>query len=151
MGTGFMDYARHMKVCDLVSLTTLSKSTIHSLMRIGTFPLSIPLLGRSKVWLFKDVETWMSDQIAARNLNNQYDYRFSYDEYRTALPKFISTVTIAEKFKIPRSSLYELMKTEGFPLSVELSLRRVAWVESEVVDWVMSRKPQDASHNISLI
>jgi prophage regulatory protein len=40
---------------------------------------------------------------------------------------------------LPVSSIYELMEDGVFPPSVPLSDRRVAWVESEVADWIDAR------------
>nr|WP_241902112.1 AlpA family phage regulatory protein [Vibrio breoganii] len=52
----------------------------------------------------------------------------------------LSTIQLASDYKLPRSSVYELMAKEGFPKQIELTERRVAWVESEVLDWIASRK-----------
>ncbi len=38
------------------------------------------------------------------------------------------------------STLYYLMNKGGFPLPVKLSLRSVAWRESEILDWIDSRE-----------
>ncbi|OOE77535.1 transcriptional regulator [Salinivibrio sp. ML198] len=38
-----------------------------------------------------------------------------------------------------RSTIYNLMKDGTFPKSVPLGGRAVAWVESEVEEWVMAR------------
>jgi prophage regulatory protein len=37
------------------------------------------------------------------------------------------------------STLYSAMELHGFPRPVKIGLRSVAWVESEVDDWVRSR------------
>ena len=38
-----------------------------------------------------------------------------------------------------RTSVYELIKTGGFPKQVQLGGRAVAWGESEVEDWIMAK------------
>jgi prophage regulatory protein len=37
------------------------------------------------------------------------------------------------------SSIYRLLATESFPAQIPLGARSVAWVESEVLDWMRSR------------
>jgi len=38
-----------------------------------------------------------------------------------------------------RSTIYKYIEEGIFPKSVSLGDRAVAWVESEIVDWIMSR------------
>lgn len=38
-----------------------------------------------------------------------------------------------------RSSIYKMMKRGEFPQNIQLSLRCVAWLESEVDGWVQGR------------
>ena len=41
---------------------------------------------------------------------------------------------------LPKSSINYLMKQNDFPQPVKLSKRTVAWKESEVFEWIESRK-----------
>ncbi|MEZ8076863.1 helix-turn-helix transcriptional regulator [Vibrio sp. FF112] len=40
---------------------------------------------------------------------------------------------------LSRAHMYKLMAGEKFPKSVSLGLRSVAWVESELQDWILER------------
>ena len=40
------------------------------------------------------------------------------------------------------SSIYALMQKNQFPKPVTLSIRRVAWVESDVEEWILTRITQ---------
>jgi prophage regulatory protein len=40
---------------------------------------------------------------------------------------------------LPPSSIYALMRDNAFPKPVALSANRVAWVESEIAEWMSSR------------
>jgi len=37
---------------------------------------------------------------------------------------------------LPRSTLYQMIRAEEFPKSVMIGKRSVAWVESEVTEWI---------------
>ena len=40
------------------------------------------------------------------------------------------------------SSIYALMQKNQFPNPVTLSIRRVAWVESDIEEWILNRITQ---------
>jgi prophage regulatory protein len=40
---------------------------------------------------------------------------------------------------LPKSSLYHLVQVDRFPKPVQLSGRRVGWVEAEIEAWLQSR------------
>lgn len=48
---------------------------------------------------------------------------------------------IEERTGLARSTIYRAMKDDGFPQPVRLGARAVAWVETEVEDW-LERKIQ---------
>jgi len=53
---------------------------------------------------------------------------------------------------LPRSTIYELMLNDEFPLQVRLARRTVGWVESEIEDWIDNRinaSRQDKSVTVS--
>lgn len=43
---------------------------------------------------------------------------------------------------LARSSVYRLVSSKEFPAPVSLGDRAVAWIESEIQDWVLSRIEQ---------
>jgi len=46
---------------------------------------------------------------------------------------------VVQRTGLPISSIYEMMDNDEFPHSVELSERRVAWVEAEIDAWIAAR------------
>ena len=46
---------------------------------------------------------------------------------------------VMEMTGLSRSYVYQLMAEGDFPQSVSLGARAVAWVESEVQDWILER------------
>lgn len=50
--------------------------------------------------------------------------------------RFIRVPEVLRKVGISRTTLYELIKKGSFPNKVKISLRSVAFVESEVDEWI---------------
>lgn len=55
------------------------------------------------------------------------------------LPRLIRRAEVQHLTGLSRSGIYDLMKLGKFPRPVELGAMSVAWVESEVHDWVGNR------------
>ena len=53
--------------------------------------------------------------------------------------RLIRRIEIQRRTGLSASSIYQLMGSGDFPQSVQLSERRVAWVEGEVNAWIESR------------
>ncbi|EKF9975152.1 AlpA family transcriptional regulator [Vibrio cholerae] len=53
--------------------------------------------------------------------------------------RFLKLKEVMEKTALSRSAIYRKMNDGEFPESVSLGERAVAWVESEVQDWVIDR------------
>lgn len=53
--------------------------------------------------------------------------------------KLISWKTVREKVPFGRTKVWELAKDGGFPKPVQISPRRVAWVEAEIDAWIAAR------------
>lgn len=54
----------------------------------------------------------------------------------TENPRLIGSKTVQLKTSLSAASIYALMKTGDFPQSLHVSIRRVAWIESEVDQWL---------------
>lgn len=50
--------------------------------------------------------------------------------------RFLKLKEVMEKTALSRSAIYRKMSEDAFPKSVNLGDRAVAWVESEVDDWM---------------
>ncbi|MDW1624963.1 AlpA family transcriptional regulator [Vibrio sp. Vb2704] len=53
--------------------------------------------------------------------------------------KLIRQKEVTEMTGVSRASVYKLMAVGRFPKSVSLGVRAVAWVESEVQEWILER------------
>ena len=56
--------------------------------------------------------------------------------------KFLKLKEVMEMTAMSRSNVYKMMSEGRFPQSVSLGSRAVAWVESEVQDWILERIAQ---------
>lgn len=54
-----------LRLPQVKSLTSLSKSTIYARIAEGTFPKQIPLGPRLVVWVESDIQNWISEQVSA--------------------------------------------------------------------------------------
>jgi len=54
-------------------------------------------------------------------------------------PRFLRLNQVVEKIGISRSTVYLYLKQGRFPEPVHLSERLVAWVESEIDNWMKER------------
>lgn len=55
------------------------------------------------------------------------------------MTKFMRLKEVMEMTAMSRSNVYKMMSEGRFPQSVSLGARAVAWVESEVQDWILER------------
>ncbi len=52
--------------------------------------------------------------------------------------RFLKLKEVMEKTALSRSAIYRKMSEDAFPKSVNLGNRAVAWIESEVDEWMES-------------
>lgn len=53
--------------------------------------------------------------------------------------RLIKLKEVIQKTSLGRSTIYEFMTKGTFPKQVSLGVKSVAWLESEVDDWIMDR------------
>ncbi len=53
--------------------------------------------------------------------------------------KFLHVKKVTELIGLNKASIYRLMHAGEFPRSIRVSQNRVAWLESEVLEWMESR------------
>ena len=53
--------------------------------------------------------------------------------------RLIKLKEVIQKTSLGRSTIYEFMTDGRFPKQVSLGAKSVAWLESEVDDWIMDR------------
>jgi len=67
-------------------------------------------------------------------------------------PRLIKLPEVKNRTGLGRSSIYGEIAAERFPSPIKIGLRSVAWIESEVTDWIERRiaeqrtYPQDKDH-----
>lgn len=64
------DQDRLIRMRDVIALTGISRTYIYALSATGKFPRSVPLVpgGTSRAWVLSEVEEWVNQRIAARDL-----------------------------------------------------------------------------------
>lgn len=55
------------------------------------------------------------------------------------LEKHLRLPAVIEATGLSRSTIYDMMKAGTFPQPVKLSVRAVAWPQSEVMNWLAER------------
>lgn len=53
--------------------------------------------------------------------------------------RFLRLKQVLDKTGLKRSQVYTYMKTEGFPKSIKIGPASVAWLESEIDDWINAK------------
>ena len=54
---------KFIKIEDVLQMTSLSRTTMYSLIRKGSFPKQIKLGNRISVWSEEKIISWMNDKI----------------------------------------------------------------------------------------
>lgn len=57
----------------------------------------------------------------------------------TTSMRFIRMPEVSKRTGLPKGSIYDLMKKGNFPKSVSLGARTIAFVESEIQQWIDDR------------
>ena len=60
---------KFIRLPEVKKMTGLGRSSIYNFMADGSFPQTMSLGGRSVAWLEKEVQEWMLEKIAERDLN----------------------------------------------------------------------------------
>lgn len=53
--------------------------------------------------------------------------------------RFLRLTQVMDKTGLKRSQIYSYMKTGDFPKSVKIGPSSVAWLESEIDDWIKEK------------
>ena len=79
----------------------------------------------------------------------------STTEERNQIPRLVYYPEIKKLTGLSRSTIWKMEKTGRFPRRRLISTNRVAWLESEVHDWIRSRAEVEGAaiqpkHNLSI-
>jgi len=55
---------------------------------------------------------------------------------------FIRLKKVEDKTGLKKSMVYDLMSKDEFPKSIKIGERAVAWIESEVDQWIQNKIPE---------
>jgi prophage regulatory protein len=55
------------------------------------------------------------------------------------LPRMLRLRAVLDRTALPKSTVYQKIKEGEFPKPVPLGPKSVAWVESEIEDWLLER------------
>ena len=66
---------------------------------------------------------------------------------QTVAQRLIRRKEVQDKTGLGTSSIYAMMKQGKFPKAINISERRVAWIESDIDSWIAERI---TSHNASI-
>ena len=147
MGTPepFSDF-RLLRRKEVENLTGFSTRALYDSMRSGTFPRPLRIGKRSVAWLSQEVENWIESRVADRErLRDSHQPK----NRPTPIIKFIENVPDGKRLlRLPEvkkrtgksvASIYADIETGQFPAPISISINRVAWLESEVNDWIQRR------------
>ncbi len=57
-------------------------------------------------------------------------------------PIYITFADLAKDYSLPKSSVYNLIKTEGFPVGTKISKQSVRFKRADVEAWFANREKQ---------
>lgn len=56
--------------------------------------------------------------------------------------KILRIRDVMERTGLPRSSIYAKLSIEDFPSPINLGVRSVGWLSSEIDEWILERKQE---------
>ncbi len=60
-------------------------------------------------------------------------------------PKYVKIKDIVEQYSIPKSTIYHLIKNQGFPKQIKLSAQSVVFKREEIDAWFEQRQKHSQS------
>ena len=55
---------KFLKLQQVMDKTTLCRTSIYKLIKVGGFPNNVTVMGKRKAWLESEVEDWMMDKLS---------------------------------------------------------------------------------------
>ena len=59
---------RFIRLKEVMHVTGLGRSSIYNYMAEGRFPKTVSLGGRAVAWVESDIELWMAEKVATRDV-----------------------------------------------------------------------------------
>jgi prophage regulatory protein len=145
---------RFLRLPEVLRRIGICKSEIYARMRAGTFPKPINLTKTRVAWVETDVKAWQDALLAssaehAMALAPTANHIATVEPQTIAAPRrgiaieargqperLIKLPEVMHRIGLGKTTVYALMKAGEFPKPVRFPRSRVAWVESEIDDWV---------------
>jgi prophage regulatory protein len=135
-----------MRLPEVAHVTARSARAITLDVQSGTFPPPIRVGENSVRWLSPEVFAWIDEKVrASKNPTEpiEINAKRGWRLYKTtSLPegkRFLRMQDVMRRTGKSRASIYKAIKIGRFPSPITLSDRRVAWLESDVNDFVRAR------------
>jgi len=58
---------KFIKIADVMNRTTLGRSSIYKYIKLGLFPKAVTSIGKSNVWVEREIQEWIQERIKARD------------------------------------------------------------------------------------
>ena len=65
----------------------------------------------------------------------------------TRKPRFIDLKEVIKMTSLKTTSIYSMMKKGNFPKSIKITSDRVAWLESDIEDWINKKIKQQQENS----
>lgn len=104
---------------------------IYRLEQEGLFPERMLLADRRVGWREQDVTDWMQSTV---------DSRFGSEPAKIeSTDRFITLKEVCRLTSLSRQTMERLEERGAFPRRISIGIRRIAWLEREVEQWLLQR------------
>lgn len=141
----FMDF-RLMRRGEVERTTGYSTRGLYDAMRAGAFPRPLKIGRNSVAWISTEVEAWISERVAERDqkatenpLKNSQKNHAPCIEKIPQGTRLLRLQDVVKRTGKSVPSIYADMNRNLFPTPVSISTNRVAWLETEVNEWIQER------------
>lgn len=135
-----------MRISEVSQVVARSTRAIQNDVNAGKFPAPIRVGPNSVRWISIEVFEWIEEKARASKEQGSalaIDKACGWHSHTvTNLPegrRLLRMRDVERRTGKSRASLYQAIQKGSFPLPITLSNRRVAWLESEVNDFVRAR------------
>lgn len=114
---------------DVENITGLSRSSIYEQIQQGAFPKPIAISSNKVAWIETEILKWIESRIKIRN-DNENEIFILKSERLLRRPE-VENIT-----GLSCSGIYAQVKQGTFPKPVAITNNTLAWVDSEIRQWI---------------
>jgi prophage regulatory protein len=140
---------RLLRIKQVEEKTGFKRAHLYALMREGKFPKSVHLGIRSVGWDSIEIDRWIAERIAERNVEqfqgqdfapSAADYRVLKNKHPVNAERHILRLgEVEEKTNLDGKRIYELIAMNDFPRPIPLGKRSVGWNSDEINQWLVKQ------------